>query len=99
MLIVRAGLGWVCRCAGVSIAKSVSLFHHVSLGWMLITVQPVGQLLIPRVMVSFVPSSAGQYNVPEVATPETQDRVVFSPQADCIVVTVFSAVHSRNIAW
>ena len=59
-LIVHAGLGWACHCAGISITKSVSLFHHVPLGWMLITVQPLGHAEVPRVMVSFVPSSAGQ---------------------------------------
>ena len=60
MLVVCDELGWACHCAGISIMKSAFPIHHVSLGWMLITVQPSGQLPVPRVIVSFVPSSAGQ---------------------------------------
>ena len=39
---------------------------------MLTTVHPEGQLEVPRVIVSLVPSAAGQVNVPDAATEEVQ---------------------------
>ena len=41
------------------------------------TVQPVGQLESPLVIVDSVPRAAGQVNVPEAATPFTQSVVAF----------------------
>ena len=39
---------------------------------MFITVQPDGQALVLRCMVSLVPRAVGHLNVPESATPRTQ---------------------------
>lgn len=64
---------------------------------MFTTVQPVGHLEVPRVMVSFVPSAAGHLNVPVADTPLTQ----FDIRVDHVVIPLssmyFRLLHPENI--
>ena len=43
---------------------------------MFTTVQPVGQLEVPRVMVESVPRAEGHLKVPDAATPFTQSPII-----------------------
>ena len=60
------------RCHEIN---SSNLFHSrfkISFQSVFTTVQPDGQLLVPRVIVESVPRADVQVKVPDVATPESQ---------------------------